>query len=107
MAELGAAERTEHEAIGRLAAQLGISRVLAVGESARPILHGASLEGSWDGKSEWVADADAAIARLRADLRGGDVVLVKASRAAGLERVALAIAHDAATDNSTGEGSGA
>jgi UDP-N-acetylmuramoyl-tripeptide--D-alanyl-D-alanine ligase len=42
-----------------------------------------------------VPDTDAAIAMLRAELRPGDVVLVKASRAASLERVALAIADDA------------
>jgi UDP-N-acetylmuramoyl-tripeptide--D-alanyl-D-alanine ligase len=35
-----------------------------------------------------VADADAALALLRAEVAPGDVVLVKASRAEGLERVA-------------------
>ena len=50
--------------------------------------HGAALEGSWDGEARWVPDVDAAIALLRAELRPGDVVLVKASRSAGLERVA-------------------
>jgi UDP-N-acetylmuramoyl-tripeptide--D-alanyl-D-alanine ligase len=39
-----------------------------------------------------VDDADAAIALLQAQLRPEDVVLVKASRSAGLERVALALA---------------
>jgi UDP-N-acetylmuramoyl-tripeptide--D-alanyl-D-alanine ligase len=77
-----------------LAVRLDISRVVAVGEDARPIQHGAALEGSWNGESSWVADVDAAVAALRAELRPGDVVLVKASRAAGLERVALALAGD-------------
>ena len=36
-------------------------------------------------------DADAAVELLAAELRPGDVVLVKASRAGGLERVAAAI----------------
>jgi UDP-N-acetylmuramoyl-tripeptide--D-alanyl-D-alanine ligase len=94
MAELGADGPAEHDAIGRLAVRLDVSRVVAVGEAARPIQHGAALEGSWDGESSWVPDADAAIALLRAELRPGDVVLVKASRAARLERVALAIADD-------------
>jgi UDP-N-acetylmuramoyl-tripeptide--D-alanyl-D-alanine ligase len=35
-----------------------------------------------------VADADAALALLRAELRPGDVVLVKASNAAGLGTLA-------------------
>ena len=64
--------------------------LVAVGEQARPIAHGAALEGSWDGESSWVPDVDAAIALLRGELRRGDVVLVKASRSARLERVALA-----------------
>ena len=74
--------------------ELGLSRVIAVGGAARPIQHGAALEGSWHGEAGWVPDVDAAIAALRAELRPGDVVLVKASRAASLERVALAIAED-------------
>jgi UDP-N-acetylmuramoyl-tripeptide--D-alanyl-D-alanine ligase len=92
MAELGPDAPAEHDTLGRLAVRLDISRVVAVGEDARPIQHGAALEGSWDGESSWVPDVDAAVALLRAEVRPGDVVLVKASRAAGLERVALALA---------------
>jgi UDP-N-acetylmuramoyl-tripeptide--D-alanyl-D-alanine ligase len=95
MAELGPDEQAEHDAIGRLAVRLDISQVIAVGERARPIQHGAALEGSWDGESRWVPDVDAAVRLLREQLRAGDVVLVKASRAASLERVALAIVEDA------------
>ena len=94
MAELGAAERAEHERIGRLAADLDIARVVTVGDTARPIGGAAALERSWGGEAQSVPDADAAIAAVRADMRPGDVVLVKASRAASLERVALAIAED-------------
>jgi UDP-N-acetylmuramoyl-tripeptide--D-alanyl-D-alanine ligase len=95
MAELGNEEDAAHEAVGRLVAELGIARLIAVGAGARPVAHAAALEGSWRGSATWVADTDAAIAELRAELRPGDVVLVKASRAASLERVALAIADDA------------
>jgi UDP-N-acetylmuramoyl-tripeptide--D-alanyl-D-alanine ligase len=94
MAELGPTAPEEHEAVGRLAARLGVSRLVVVGETARPIGAGAALEGSWDGESSWVPDVEAAIALLRTELRSGDVVLVKASRAASLERVALAVADD-------------
>jgi len=79
MAELGEATAEEHEALGRLADDLQVSRLVAVGDSARAIEHG----------SEWVPDAEAAIALLRKEIQPGDVVLVKASRAVGLERVAL------------------
>lgn len=84
MLELGESSVAEHDAIGRLAVRLNVSRLVAVGDGARAIHQGASLEGSWDGESEWVADADAALALLRAELRPGDVVLVKSSRDAGL-----------------------
>jgi UDP-N-acetylmuramoyl-tripeptide--D-alanyl-D-alanine ligase len=79
MAELGPATAAEHDAVGRAAAELGISRLVTVGEPARAIDHG----------SRWVPDADAAIALLCKEIQPGDVVLVKASRAIGLERVAL------------------
>jgi UDP-N-acetylmuramoyl-tripeptide--D-alanyl-D-alanine ligase len=97
MAELGEEGPAEHDALGRLAVRLDVSRVIAVGEQARPIQHGAALEGSWDGEASWVPDTDAAVAMLRAELRPGDVVLVKASRAASLERVAVTIAEDGRT----------
>ncbi|MEP7180531.1 MAG: UDP-N-acetylmuramoyl-tripeptide--D-alanyl-D-alanine ligase, partial [Pseudonocardiales bacterium] len=45
----------------------------------------------------WVPDAESAIAALRNELRPGDVVLVKASRSASLERVALAITDDSSS----------
>ncbi|MDQ2838159.1 MAG: UDP-N-acetylmuramoyl-tripeptide--D-alanyl-D-alanine ligase [Actinomycetota bacterium] len=91
MAELGAESLTAHDALGRLAVRLDIGRLIAVGESARPIATGAALEGSWNGESEWVADNDAAVARLREVLRPGDVLLVKGSRSTEMQRVAVAV----------------
>jgi len=85
MAELGDIATDEHDALGRLAASQ-VSRVVAVGEPARAIAHGADLAG---GDAQWVPDADAAITLLEKELQPGDVVLVKASRAVGLESVAL------------------
>jgi UDP-N-acetylmuramoyl-tripeptide--D-alanyl-D-alanine ligase len=104
MAELGPDGPAEHDALGRLAVRLDVARVVAVGEQARPIQHGAALEGSWNGESSWVPDAEAAIALLRQEVRPGDVVLVKASRAASLERVALAIAEDSESGPTTAAG---
>jgi len=49
---------------------------------------GASQEGSWGDESHWVPDVDSAIALLSNIIQPGDVVLVKASRSVGLERVA-------------------
>lgn len=94
MAELGDDAITEHDRIGRLAVRLDVSRLIVVG-SGRPMsamLHGAVMEGSWGSEATPVADADAALALLRAELRPGDVVLVKASNSAGLGALAEALA---------------
>jgi UDP-N-acetylmuramoyl-tripeptide--D-alanyl-D-alanine ligase len=80
-----------HDAIGRLAARLGVQLLIAVGEPARPIADGAALEGSWLGVAEWLPDNDAAARRLLDVVRPGDVVLVKVSRSAELQRVAQAL----------------
>jgi len=95
MLELGETSSQEHEAIGRLVARLGVSRLLVVGDAAGPLHSGASSDGSWQGESAMVADPDAATAWLRQHLRPDDVVLVKASRAVGLERVAAALSEPA------------
>jgi UDP-N-acetylmuramoyl-tripeptide--D-alanyl-D-alanine ligase len=95
MAELGDLAPVEHDAIGRLAVRLRVDRVLAVGPAARLIHAGASHEGSGGQESAAVADVDEAIAVLRAELRPGDVVLVKASNSVGLRRVARALLEDA------------
>jgi UDP-N-acetylmuramoyl-tripeptide--D-alanyl-D-alanine ligase len=56
--------------------------------------HAAVMEGSWGAEAIQVPDADAALALLRAEVRPGDVVLVKASNAAGLGALADALASD-------------
>ncbi|MDQ3307253.1 MAG: UDP-N-acetylmuramoyl-tripeptide--D-alanyl-D-alanine ligase, partial [Actinomycetota bacterium] len=94
MRELGASSGREHDAIGRLAARLDISQVVAVGDAARQVHLGAAQEDSWDGESLAVPDVESAVSFLRGALRAGDVVLVKASRAAELEKVALALLGD-------------
>ncbi|BBZ52197.1 UDP-N-acetylmuramoyl-tripeptide--D-alanyl-D-alanine ligase [Mycobacterium heidelbergense] len=98
MAELGADAITEHDRVGRLAVRLDVSRLVVVGtgRSMSAMHHGAVLEGGWgagtDRGAASVPDADAALALLRAELRPGDVVLVKASNAAGLGALADALA---------------
>ncbi|MDO7881829.1 UDP-N-acetylmuramoyl-tripeptide--D-alanyl-D-alanine ligase [Salinibacterium soli] len=84
MAELGDLADEEHDRIGRLAVRLNIRKLVVVGHAARHIHNAAGLEGSWDGESVLVADADEAYDVLRDELRPGDVVLVKSSGSAGL-----------------------
>jgi UDP-N-acetylmuramoyl-tripeptide--D-alanyl-D-alanine ligase len=96
MGELGEESITEHDRIGRLAVRLDISRLIVVGSgrSMSAMHHGAVMEGSWGSESVMVPDADAALELLRAGLAPGDVVLVKASNAAGLGALAEALQAD-------------
>ncbi|TXK17691.1 UDP-N-acetylmuramoyl-tripeptide--D-alanyl-D-alanine ligase [Homoserinibacter sp. GY 40078] len=97
MAELGELAQEEHDRIGRLAVRLDIRQLVVVGERARHIHAAAGLEGSWDGESVFVDDADAAYDVLRETLRPGDIVLVKSSNSAGLRHLGDRIAADGAT----------
>ncbi|GAB3088585.1 UDP-N-acetylmuramoyl-tripeptide--D-alanyl-D-alanine ligase [Nocardioides zeae] len=104
MLELGETSRDEHVALGRVAGELGVDLVVAVGAA--------------DGVGGWIADAareagaeahltstrHEALAWLRHNVSARDVVLLKASRGGGLEVVAeglLATAGDRA--EGTGE----
>ncbi|SHM35641.1 UDP-N-acetylmuramoyl-tripeptide--D-alanyl-D-alanine ligase [Cryptosporangium aurantiacum] len=91
MAELGESSREQHDAIGRLAVRLDIDRLVVVGTEAGAIHAGAVLEGSWGEESVHVPDVDAAVRLLTEQLAPGDVVLVKASRSARLDRVVDAL----------------
>ncbi|MFF4042588.1 UDP-N-acetylmuramoyl-tripeptide--D-alanyl-D-alanine ligase [Streptomyces sp. NPDC001816] len=92
MAELGDEALAEHDAVGRLAVRLNVSKLVAVGGIEASWLQlGAYNEGSWGEESVHVSDAQAAVDLLRSELRPGDVVLVKASRSVGLESVAQAL----------------
>lgn len=89
MLELGAASPAEHARVGRLVRSLGVDRLVVVGEGARAVHVGALDRGAVDGEDAvLVSDVAAAIQLLSARLGAGDVVLVKASRSVGLERVA-------------------
>jgi UDP-N-acetylmuramoyl-tripeptide--D-alanyl-D-alanine ligase len=85
MAELGEASRRYHQEIGALAAELGIE-ILGVGEPAR------AYE-----PATWAADGEAAVEAARGFLGPGDAVLVKASRAVGLEGIPAEITKIART----------
>ena len=88
MAELGEESRASHQEIGALAAGTGVTGLIVVGKEAEPILHGALATSGWHGEAISVPDGPGAAAALHGRLADGDVVLVKASRAAGLESVA-------------------
>ena len=96
MAELGDIADDSHAEVGRLAAQAGVAGLIAVGEEARPVLDGARAETGWHGEAIAAPDAAGAVAALDNLLRPGDVVLVKASKSAGLWEVADRLLAEAA-----------
>ena len=85
MAELGDDAPRAHGEIGREVARTGVQRLIVVGDGARPLHEAAVSEGV---DSRLVPDADAAAELVTAGVAPGDVVLIKASRSAGLEKVA-------------------
>jgi UDP-N-acetylmuramoyl-tripeptide--D-alanyl-D-alanine ligase len=87
MAELGPIGRQEHLRIGGLVARLGIDGLVVVGEDARLIAEGAAREGVEPRRIVMCETAGEAAVAARHMARPGDLVLVKASRAARLERV--------------------
>ncbi|MGZ4136898.1 MAG: glutamate ligase domain-containing protein, partial [Actinomycetota bacterium] len=88
MAELGPIAADEHERLGELVVRIGVERLVAVGAPAEAIARAAVREGLLPEDVVVCADADEAIADVRAWAHAGDVVFVKGSRVVGLERVA-------------------
>jgi len=79
MAELGPTASEYHADVGQLVQTLGIDAVLGVGDLAR------------DYGGELARDAAEAVEKVKEIVQLGDVVLVKGSRAVGLEVVAEAL----------------
>ncbi len=78
MGELGDEAAAAHAGVAAAARRLGVDELVAV-------------DSPDYGAARAVAGIDEAAELLRAELRPGDVVLVKASRAAGLEKLAAAL----------------
>ncbi len=86
MAELGDAATRYHAEVGRLLAELGVEVVVAVGDGARAYLGGGVAE------EHWIAEV-ASLDEVAGVFVPGDAVLVKGSRAVGLEGVPSHIAN--------------
>ncbi len=84
MAELGRTAPAYHREVGEAAAEAGVDELLAVGELARGYLE-AGVPG------RWFPNVHEAVREVGDIVRPGDAVLVKASRAVGLEAVAAAL----------------
>jgi UDP-N-acetylmuramoyl-tripeptide--D-alanyl-D-alanine ligase len=88
MAELGPDGPAYHRELGQFAARLGIGALIAVGPLARDYVAAAVGVPT----RRWTPSAEDGLAEVEAVLRPGDCVLVKGSRAIGLESVAAALA---------------
>lgn len=87
MLELGPTAPQEHESVGRLAAESGVTRLVGVGEFAPQLVAGAVAGGV---ESVGVESKEDALAYLTG-LHPGDIVLLKASRGVGLDTLATAV----------------
>jgi len=89
MGELGAHSASAHAEVGRRAAELGVSQLIAVGKMAG-IMGQAAREAGLNRVIE-LAEVEAAVPALKSFLKAGDTVLLKASRASRLERITQAL----------------
>ncbi|MGE0029528.1 MAG: UDP-N-acetylmuramoyl-tripeptide--D-alanyl-D-alanine ligase [Steroidobacteraceae bacterium] len=81
MAELGNQTESSHIGVGDYARRAGITRVFAMGDSAR---HAVAAYGT---RANWYADAASLAQAVAADIDSGVTVLIKGSRVNRLERV--------------------
>jgi len=87
MLELGESAPEEHHAIGRAVAESGIELLVLVGELARAAAAGALEGGMPAGRVLHLGSPEQAAEDIAALVGGGDVCLIKGSRAMGLERL--------------------
>jgi UDP-N-acetylmuramoyl-tripeptide--D-alanyl-D-alanine ligase len=89
MAELGEGSDVRHREVGAVFAH-GVDELVVVGDEAVALGEGAEAAAG-SARVRQVADHGAAAALVAGEVRPGDVVLLKASRVAGLDRTASAL----------------
>lgn len=104
MLELGEDSAAAHSELGRLAVQLDIDRLVVVGEGASKIGEGAGAAGAREADVVRVGSVEEAAELLAADLRAGDIVLVKSSHGSGLWRLGTDLAGDGPDEAAAGPG---
>ncbi len=83
MGELGDLEESAHREVGAFAAENGVDLLVTVSDRAQPIAAGADNKVP----TQSFDNQEAAAAYLQSELRAGDTLLVKGSRAAAMEKV--------------------
>lgn len=91
MGELGEASELHHRQLGKLLAAFGLDRVVFVGEWREVVRQAAEEGGMSPGCLTACATKEEATQALVEWAQPGDVILVKASRVAGMEEVADAL----------------
>jgi UDP-N-acetylmuramoyl-tripeptide--D-alanyl-D-alanine ligase len=91
MRELGALSESEHESLGRFAAERAVAHVVAVGGDARLIATEVTAAGK---TAAFAEDADRAIPMVAERVSRGDLVLVKGSRSIATEKIVRALLHE-------------
>lgn len=87
MLELGPVSRAQHAGLGRAAAEMGLDLLITVGPEARAMGRAARTSGLPLGRVLWFPEAESAARWLTGRLAPHDRVLVKGSRAMGMERI--------------------
>jgi UDP-N-acetylmuramoyl-tripeptide--D-alanyl-D-alanine ligase len=93
MLELGELSIPKHQEVAELIQKLEIQNTMIIGSGAKSIYDFLSTNG-YKGKLHFVENVEKGIATAKEMIQPNDVVLVKASRSIGLERVANAIVSD-------------
>jgi UDP-N-acetylmuramoyl-tripeptide--D-alanyl-D-alanine ligase len=101
MGELGDATDEAHREAGRLAGQLGLDGLFVLGDSAERVAAGARESGLASDRIYLEASHEAIAEKLRDRLGKGDLVLIKGSRAARMERVIAGLEADEAGGTET------
>ncbi|HEV2720952.1 MAG TPA: UDP-N-acetylmuramoyl-tripeptide--D-alanyl-D-alanine ligase [Thermoanaerobaculia bacterium] len=91
MLELGERELDYHADAGRNVPQ-SIDVVVGVGKRSRALLDGARQAGFADDRLHHFDDAQSAAEFLKSFIKDGDLVLIKASRGIGLDKIVTALA---------------
>ncbi len=86
MLELGKESEALHRKIGEIAASTGMSALYATGSFANAVARGAASRGMAAGRI-FIGDRQSICEHLKRSLRKGDWVLIKGSRAMGMESI--------------------
>lgn len=87
MLELGAATEMAHETVGKKVAELNLDLLLAVGERANNFVNGATAAGFDKNKIFHFDNVSAAGQFLQNKMEPGDLVLIKGSQGARMEKI--------------------